>query len=551
MKRLIFFSLLFSQFARAQSFEERITSIQNYSQNIVPVQEKAIEEAQQKISIFQNSDFLKKDEEEKKIYLEKVSLIKNETEQLSNSYSVFSAQEKLKYYNKLLNDKKIYEEAKSFVDKANKSTSYSNGLKKYMEALSNGQYTKADIQKALLNLNDRLIAEDYEKNLFTTKRESNTYTHNLKELKTTADQINYELSFPENAIKKMTFLGEELKLINSTFSNFQNKFEHQTQFDFTYKSNWDVGLFSCAPKDSPKYLRLKNYPDLIILDNGGSTKSVLKLDPENPKQLNIVYKCKKMGMFGACLDNKEKSLCQLDTECKESLDQAMKSYDRKTFYPEVKTNMVETFLEDLKQTLKDPMNLTLLSEYERTNRLGFYRKDELLAMIDKIKTSVQGFSSSSPEDLMIKVKNELSVLEKNESSRLAKLAGFNANQPKGQDSLNLLKYMTATIQSKLEEILNDDQIEKYSYQQCLNGIFPITSFCESYKNFKSKVSRFKETEEVINAVPEECPKMVFRFEKTEKTSVDLSTCKVIDPRLNSNLENFILNFDSIQKKINE
>ena len=76
----------------AQSFEERIASIEKYSENNRPAIEKAIEESQKQISLYQHNDFLKKDEEEKKIYLEKVSLIKNETEQLSNSYSVFSAQ---------------------------------------------------------------------------------------------------------------------------------------------------------------------------------------------------------------------------------------------------------------------------------------------------------------------------------------------------------------------------------------------------------------------------------------------------------------------------
>jgi hypothetical protein len=549
MKTMILSGLFLSSIALGQTFDERIKTIQDFSENNLPTQIQETEASKNKINEFHHDHFLKKDEEEKKLYLEKANQIQNQANEFGNSFAVFSIKDKLDKYKKFQIEKSAYDEAKSKVEKANKNINYSNGLKKYIEALSNGQYTKANIQKALLNLNDKLLAEEYEKNLFYIQREANTYPFLLKEIKAVENQINYELSYPEKAIQSLNVLKEETKLLNSSFQKFQNSFDQIEQFDFSFKTNWDVGLFSCATKESPKYLRLKNYPDLILLTNEGNTKSVLKLDPKNPKQMNVIYKCKKMGMFGGCLDNKEKSLCQLDTSCMESLDLAMKSYDRKIFYPEVKNKMLETYLRDLKQTLADPNKVTILSEFEKVNRLGFYKKDELISMVENIKSVAQGFTSQTPEDFMLKLKAELTNLEKNEKLRLSKIPGFNTTQEKTKDTLTLLTYIKTTIESTMDNILNDDEIEKFSYQQCQNGTFLAPTFCENYKTYKTKVARFSAVEEVINAVPDECPRMVFRFEKPEGTSNDLSTCKAIDPNLNSNLENFILSFDEIQKKL--
>jgi hypothetical protein len=227
----------------------------------------------------------------------------------------------------------------------------------------------------------------------------------------------------------------------------------------------------------------------------------------------------------------------------------MKSYDRKVFFPEVKNNMLETYLSDLKKDLLNPEKITILSEFEKVNRLGFYKKEELVGLVDKIKSMALNFSSLTPEDLMTKIKTELSTLEKNEKLRLSKISGFNAAQPKGQDTLTLLKYMITTIESTIDNVLHDDEIEKFSYEKCLDGNFASPIFCEDYKNYKTIAARFSAVEEVINAVSDECPRMVFRFEKSKGSEVDLSVCKAIDPSLNSNLEKFILSFDEIQKKL--
>ena len=412
---------------------------------------------------------------------------------------------------KTMKEKALYDQAKKEMEAIEKKYINSSKFTKYFELLQQGKYTSAKIKYTLLNKEEKDIAERYEEHFNYTAREVNSQEYLKKSIKKLENEIAYTLSYPENAILKIQSADQETRRTISLFNDFKNTITRVVQFDYKLPSQWDLGLFSCEAKNKPKYLRFKNYPNLVVLDNEGTYNSVIKLSLDEPKKLNVVYHCSKMGSFGACLENKEKKLCRLDASCDQNLSEMEKSFDRNKAFVSIQSTMGSTILTNKKSELQDPKSINVISEFAKVNRLGFYTKDQLLNLMDPLIEKSKNIVGTNPEDFYRKLKLEITSLEKSEQVRLQKIPGFSSNKSKKADTLNALSYLIASVDGDIAKIKETDAIQEYTFKSCSSIASEFASFCQLYTSFKFKAKRFEEVEEIQNFVANECPRVVFRF----------------------------------------
>lgn len=561
MKMIMFvLSFTISLFVQAQTLpkyselDERIKTIDHFVEQSLPKLNQKIEADLKQISDYKNSKFVPQDEKQKALYLEKINLIKKEIE--SNSYGLitYSLKRQMDELKKIIDEKEKYDNAKKAYEKLEKNNQSSNKLSNYFSSLKNGKYTKARVQYALLNASEKLTADEYEKNLTYTIRESNNQSFLKNEIAKLKGKIVADLSNVESNVTQIKKQDNDEVVTMASFNLFTEDLEQNLQFDYTLPSTWDMGLFSCDLKNKPKYLRFKNYPNLVVLDNDGAYNSVIKLSPSSPSKLDLVYKCQKLGSFGSCLENKEKKLCLLDSDCGQSLTSAEAAFDRNSFFKSVLPSMPSEILKKKKEEYKNPANVNLISEFAKMDRLGFYSTSEIYGLFDILAEKSKGIQANSPEDFYKKIKVEIANIEKAEKIRLQGKPGYSSNSGKGKDSLQVLTYMMNTLDSEMKTMTESDVIQEYSFKACPNGEQEL--FCQHYSAFKEKAKTFQAVEEIQNFVPDQCPRVVFRFESRSpesksmsETPANFSGCQAISPLRDLNISNLIDNLHDIEEAL--
>ena len=538
-----------TQPSRYADFEVRIKAINTFSLEALPKIKENLIQSQLDIEKFEDTNLLADDKKQKTVYLEKIAnnqkLIENAEANITSS----STKKLMADLDKTMKEKALYDQAKKEMEALEKKYINSSKFTKYFELLQQGKYTSAKIKYTLLNKEEKDIAERYEEHFNYTAREVNSQEYLKKSIKKLENEIDYTLSYPENAILKIQSADQETRRTISLFNDFKITITRVVQFDYKLPSQWDLGLFSCEAKNKPKYLRFKNYPNLVVLDNEGTYNSVIKLSLDEPKKLNVVYHCSKMGSFGACLENKEKKLCRLDATCDQNLSEMEKSFDRNKAFVSIQSTMGSTILTNKKSELQDPKSINVISEFAKVNRLGFYTKDQLLNLMDPLIEKSKNIVAINPEDFYRQLKLEIAGLEKSEQVRLQKIPGFSSNKSKKTDTLNALSYLMASIDGDIAKIKETDAIQEHTFKSCSSIASEFASFCQLYTSFKFKAKRFEEVEEIQNFVPNECPRVVFRFEdKNPADENDFSGCKALMPSTEKEINNLLQNVNDVLNK---
>jgi hypothetical protein len=538
-----------TQPSRYADFELRIKAINKFSTEALPIIKENLIQSQLDIGKFENTNLLADDKNQKSVFLEKIANNQKLIENAEGSITTSSTKKLMTDLDKTMKEKALYDKAKKEMETIEKEYRNSPKLTKYFELLEQGKYTSAKIKYALLNQEEKGIAERYEQHFNYTAREVNSQEYLKTSIKKLENEIAYNLSYPENAILQIQSADQETHRTISLFNDFKNTITGVVQFDYKLPSEWDLGLFSCEAKNKPKYLRFKNYPNLVVLDNEGTYNSVIKLSLDEPKKLDVVYHCSKMGSFGACLENKEKKLCRLDANCGQNLSEMEKAFDRNKAFVSIQSTMGSTILANKKSELQDPKSINMISEFAKINRLGFYTKDQLLNLMDPLIEKSKNIVATNPEDFYRKLKLELTSLEKSEQVRLQNIPGFSSNKSKKADTLNALSYLIASIDGDMVKIKETDAIQEFTFKSCSSIASEFASFCQLYTSFKSGAKRFEEVEEIQNFVANECPRVVFRFEgKNPKDEDDFSECKALTPSTEKEINNLLQNVNDVLNK---
>lgn len=520
MKKLILLVCLVSTTLNAQTvpkfseLELRIKAVDNFVAQELPLIKTSVDQALKEIEKFKDPKIVALDEKQKTIYQEKIRAAQVDMHAAENSLSVAHCKNLMIELDKMIKEKELYTQAKKTLQTMENDRNNSVKLKKYYSLTKAQKYNLAKVNYLLLNPADKQKAQEYEKNYNYTVREANRQEYVQSEIKNYKDKVIASLAYPENAIAKIKAADDQEKTAMEQFAVFKKTVEESLQFDYQLPGTWSMGLFSCEASKKPKYLRFKNSPNLVVLDNEGNYNAVIRLESAEPKKFSMVYHCSKMGSFGVCLENKAKKLCRLDNDCADSLTQMESTFDRNSFFLKFQNALPVHLLQSKKNEMLDPKKFNLISELAKMGRLGFYTSaNELYNLFDPILEKVKTLQANTPEDFYKKIKPEIALFEKVEKARLQKLPGYSASSDRGTYSLQALSYMIATINGELEKIKEGDTIQEYSYKTCSQNSPDLQDFCLSYKSFLAKAKSFEAVEEIQNIVPEECPRVVFRFQQ--------------------------------------
>ena len=123
---------------------------------------------------------------------------------------------------KTMKEKELYDKAKKEMESIEKEYRNSPKLTKYFELLEQGKYTSAKIKYALLNQEEKDIAERYEQHFNYTAREVNSQEYLKTSIKKLENDIAYTLSYPENAIFQIQSADKETQRTLGLFNDFKN-----------------------------------------------------------------------------------------------------------------------------------------------------------------------------------------------------------------------------------------------------------------------------------------------------------------------------------------
>lgn len=485
--------------------EERIKALEEFQAEIDKIKESLII-YRKDLEQYKNSNIIQSDQD-------KIDLLKKKAASIHQA--VASESEKVITTNprkELVQLTSYKDEREEYIKQENKRTqletapSNSPRLIKYFEHLKNSKHTQAKISYVTLSKDEKELALEFEKTHNFLLREKNVQPELIKSINFQEKKLQEALQLPEAAVSKIKELKTELEGPKTDFLKLQEALA-QTQFDLKLET-WPLGLFKCESKDA-QYLRPKNYPNLILLKNENNLRSVIKLNPENPKSFEIAYACKKLGSLGGCLEDDTKALCRLDEECLAHLTTIDNSYNKNEYFTKIQNRWPRDILREKQDSyLKDtPENL--LQFMKEQGSLGYYSIEELAEMMTPVIEFSQNLKASTPEEYFKKIKTEIERRQKLMLATISKKAGANPSSKKIEQTKTAMNYLFVSMVTGLEKIQNNDDIQDYSYEKC-GSIDGQEEFCQESLAWKKKVERFNETTELRNLTPNECPRAVFR-----------------------------------------
>ena len=518
-------------------YQQRLKDLDNFKQSEVL---QITEDADKKIkyvSTIQHPYLLNYDKKIQEVSLKVMNDKKNEMNNEVNSISFNHVENLLKKFIALKEQQKEYNDAIEKSEELKKLTSNSKNLQKYMELMSIPTTTVQDAviegRYLILSKDEKAIADEFKKNIFIVQRNRGIQESLAKDIKETSFKIEENLKVEEDKVKAVnnykTSIDEEYKKISKHIENFEDNY--QFSWNLTNQMKQDkMGGFSCDPKVNAKYLRFKNYPNLIAFNNGKDYKTIISLDKENPTSFNQVYTCTP-GEYG-CFDKKEPALCGLDPECKTHLDAALAAY-KVDGYQVFKKNLLTEIIERNKTDHFKEGNL--ISEFYKMKKINDEDIKKLKELHDSIGAELLLMNNKSPEEFHKEVKKKIDAIVETEKSK----PKLSSEAQKG------FIFMLQGIKSKVGELKTQYFIEMNSYKYCPGQSESSIKYCESYAAYQKSLAKFNEVEEIENLSVNECPIVSFRLQKTGLPSQEECTIKPIVNELED-----IIKIQEVLKKSN-
>ncbi len=510
---LIYFPLAHAQF---DEIEKRLKNIQDFSNQSTSLIN-GISSLNEKASSFKDKNLIPDDVKELSAIKMKLQELQNQINSKAESIASFDIKRKLADL-KSVNDKRSeYLNNEKKLLKLSNSPSYSERLNKFVKLINDRKYNLAKAAFYTLNKNEQEIAKDYEETSDYLLANEGIQEGLEKDINKIKREIGDILSIPEREMKEIEELGNEVSKQEVAFYNLQKKLDVD-QYELKLNDSWKLGGFRCE-KDA-HYFKLDHFPNLLFLKNETNLTSVIQIDPLQPKEFKTLYSCKKQGKFGGCLDNKNKVLCSLDIECDQLLKASEVSYQRNIFFNDMKNELPAKITSDLGQLFQGNDPLNSLSIYEEYKKLGYYSKPELGQMLMPMIEVMKSISAQTPEEYLSKIKIEIEKQRKKMTGEISKKAGAQPDKKKVADSEIIISYVFTSLQSELENLLQDDFLQDSMTSKCSRRAIAYEDFCRNSKLWREKVTELNKGIEVFNLIPkEQCnERAVFRFSKSENQS---------------------------------
>jgi hypothetical protein len=516
----IFLLLLFLPYAHAQfdEIEKRLKNIQDSSKQSSLIIDN-ISSLNEKASSFRDKNLIPEDIKELTAIKTKLQELQNQINLKTESIASFDIKRKLAELNSVNDKRSEYLNNEKKLLKLSNSPNYSERLNKFIKLINDRKYNLSKAAFYTLNKNEQEIAKDYEDTSDYLLAYEGVQQGLEKDINKIKGEIGENLSIPEREIKEIQELGDEVSKQEMAFYNLQKKLDVD-QFELKLNDSWKLGGFRCE-KDA-HYFRLDRFPNLLFLKNETNLTSVIELDPLQPKEFKTLYSCKKQGKFGGCLDNKNKVLCSLDSECNQVLKASEISYQRNIFFNDMKDELPAKITTDLGKLFQGNDPLNSLTIYEEYKKLGYYSKPELGQMLMPMIEVMKSISAQTPEEYLSKIKIEIEKQKKLMTGQISKKAGAQPDKKKVADSEIIISYVFTSLQSELENLLQDDFLQDSMTSKCSRRAIAYEDFCRNSKLWREKVTELNKGIEVFNLIPkEQCnERAVFRFPKSDNQSLE-------------------------------
>jgi len=436
---------------------------------------------------------------------------------LKDDIIISHIESQLKKYAEIKLQRQNYLDSREKVEELKKRAGNSKNLQKYIQLMSNSTTTVQDAviegRYLLLSKVEKLIADDFKTNLYFSQREEGIQESLEKELKSESAKIDEDLKLEE---QKISSILSEKELIDKEHEKFT---KHIRELNDKHQFSWNVGTksdkmggFSCDPKINPKYYRFINYPNLVAFNNGKDFNTIVSLDKDNPKDFNQVYTCTP-GSYG-CFDKKAPALCELDSNCKIHLENALNSY-KVEGYQAFKAQLFQEALERNKNDHFKEGNL--ISELFKEKKLSETDVRKLKELHDNVGEQLSLLKNTNPEEFYKEVKKKIDVLVETEK----KIPTLSKHMQLGYI------YMLQGIKTKTQEFKGQYYLEMNSFKFCPGLTETTKQYCESFGNYLKEVKKFDDVEEIENLTPDECPLISFRIPKNVLPSQRECTVKPI------------------------
>ena len=494
-------------YGQTTNFDERINAIDLYAGELQALKSE-INLTKTEIESFKNSKILAKDQKILDSLNIEIKKISNEITLSSEYVEAERVKKEVKELKNLVQEKDLYLSTQEKLKTLSNNEANSSRLNQYIQSVKEGKDNKSKIIFFALTQTDKDIAKEFDQANTYLIRERYMQDPLDQQIKEQKKKIESSLFYPEDAIKNIKQSLNDLKVQKGIFQNLKHELS-TTQYDFKFET-WSLGLFNC--ESNAHYFTPTNFKNLIMLKNEDSLMSVIKIDPSSPNSFQIVYHCKKPGRFGGCLDNTKKELCRLDEACQKSLIEMEASYNRNDFFQAVKPYLASGLLAERLKDYQDVEKFNVLKAMNDSKKLGYYKLEELYSMMDPIIEMSKSLEAKTPEDYLKKIKIEIDKAKKKAIDQVMKKSGPGTSPQKMEQSKNSLNYLYTSMQTELEDILNDDVIQNRAYKNCENSEIDREKFCQASNQWRTRVNVFEPKTEITNLTPTECPRGVFRFQ---------------------------------------
>jgi len=251
------------------------------------------------------------------------------------------------------------------------------------------------------------------------------------------------------------------------------------------------------------------------------------------KEANYAYACKKLSMFGGCLENVKKEVCKISDNCNQSLENMEKSYTENDFFGATKNDFLEHLNEKRKIDIIEGASIDIISEWNNSSGLGDLKKQDLDNKFEELIKEAKYLKSNSPSEFLYAMKRKIKASKKK----------LTANFKKSEIHSKVIDYFHNNLNSFFETLVNSEKLQSFSFSQCGLNEKVSKEFCSNYIKWNQDYSVFEELEEVNNLAADECPRVVLRIDVKESfTTAKDGSCKH-----NGSYTNGIENFKALEK----
>lgn len=512
----IFSCFLFSSALMAQKIEhkERV-GLEDYRVRIQAIEDftapseqidKSIQEFKAEVANFKDPKLLKKDHVQLDELVKKATQMDTDVKSAAYFIETKRLRVEIKELEAQITEREKFLETQKLLKELESNSTYTGRLNRFIELTKASKHNLAKAMYFTLNAAEKGIADDFGK--------ANTYLIQQKHMQDPLEiditnkkkKVEEFLHYPEQSAKIIKTNQAELKKQKLVLKSLKDELKLD-QFDIKFDL-WSMGMFNC--EKNAQYFRPVNNPNLLMLKHDGNLVSVLKQDPQYPKDFQIAYACKKKGSFGGCLDNEPKELCRLDSSCLESLGRMEAAYNRNAFFTELQSKLPHELLTQQQMNFRDQAKLNLIRVLAEEDKLGHFSQEDIYSMMNPIIEVAKTIVAKTPEEYLKKMKLEIDKNQKKMIASISKLAGPKPDATKVANSKRAVDYIFVSMTSELEKIINDDTLQARAFEDCKTPVAGREIFCEENAIWQERVKVFDDLHETKNLTPDECPRGVFR-----------------------------------------